>query len=200
MDRDLIAGDNQEVKSNTRSVWIILVFLLVGLIAGGLFIPLTTSWASSRQDETRLDTPLLAPSVKKSNAQNLLSQPGETLQAVADLIITKTHAADFVILEPGEYFINVKNIGTGVVSGSITVTDILTDVLSPLSIDTTGWDCTVGQTITCVYSNTAGVAPDAMLPEISLSVVPTPTTVTQIVNTAVVANINDGNLDNNSSD
>lgn len=200
MDRDLIAADNQEENSNARSAWIVLVFILVAVIAGGLFIPLTTSWASSNPDETRLDTPLLAPSVKKSIAQNLLSQPGETLQAVADLIITKTHAADFVILEPGEYFINVKNIGTGVVSGSITVTDILTDVLSPLSVDTTGWDCTLAQTLTCVYSNTAGVAPDAMLPEISLSVVPTPTTVTQIVNTAVVANVNDGDPGNNSSD
>ncbi len=195
-----MAANNQEVKSNTRLVWIILVFLLVALIAGGLFIPLTSSWAAANPDETRQDTPLLTHPMRKSNAPNLFSQPGEALQAVPDLIITKTHTADFVILEPSEYFINVKNIGTGTVSGTITVTDILTDVLWNPSVDTTGWDCTLGQTITCVYSNTAGVAPGATLPEISLTVVPTPTTVTQIINTAVVSNGNDGNPDNNSSD
>jgi LPXTG-site transpeptidase (sortase) family protein len=128
----------------------------------------------------------------------LIETRAAALQVSQDLTISKSHQGDFLIGTTEVYTILVSNVGTDMISDTITVTDILTNVLSPVGVTATGWDpCGYsGQTVTCVYTNPTGVGVGVTLPAIRLSVDVNPTTITSIVNTATVANINDANPSN----
>ncbi len=120
-------------------------------------------------------------------------------QAAQDLSISKSHQGDFQIDSTGVYSITVTNAGTDVVSGTITVTDVLAESLAPISANGSGWDpCGfTGQTMTCVYSNTAGLGTGLSLPLLRLSVDVGVTTDSVITNTVSVSNTNDALPDNN---
>ena len=184
-----------------RSVWIILVFLLSAAIVGGLFIPLTTSWAATGGIDYSQENRSLSSVVGTDFTSDYYSQPAVVLQASVDISITKRHAGDFIIGQTGVYTISVENIGSSVISDTITVTDILTNVFSQPSVAAAGWNpCAfTGQTLTCVYSNTGGVAPGELLPPIRLSALVNPASTTQIVNTAVVTNTTDTSPANNTA-
>jgi LPXTG-site transpeptidase (sortase) family protein len=122
-------------------------------------------------------------------------------QAVPDLSIKKNPLGDFLIGETGVYSITVSNTSSVVVSGTITVTDILPDALSDVEVTAAGWqECgqiLQTQIVTCVYSNTTGLAAGDKLPDILISAFVNPITTTQIINTASVTNTNDTDPSNN---
>ncbi len=128
----------------------------------------------------------------------LIETSAAVLQVSQDITISKSHQGDFLIGTTEVYTISVTNVGTDVISDTITVTDVLTNVLSPVGVTAVGWDpCGYsGQTVTCVYSNTSGVGVGVTLPVIRLSVDVNPTSLTSIVNSSSVANINDTNPSN----
>ena len=121
-----------------------------------------------------------------------------------DLRILKTHTGLFNLGPAGGAFsITVSNVGTAVLNGAITVTDSLPAGLTPVSATTPGgWNaCSiVGQTVTCVHPNPAGLAIGAALPAITLTVDVAASAAPSVTNTATVANANDSNPDNNQSD
>ena len=186
--------------SPTSSRWILI---LVAIALGALFLVILpwgqagaagtnpgagagapefqTDWIHTDQDVRRGDS-LLAPN-----------------QAVQDLSISKSHQADFRIGSTGVYTIAVLNAGTDLVSGTITVTDILTTSLAPVGAGGSGWDpCGfAGQTLTCIYSNTAGLSSGNSLPPLRLTVNVGPSATPVITNTASVTNTNDANATNN---
>lgn len=186
-----------------RFAWILLVFIVTALITGGLFIPLTTSWASSASYEISIEESQLVNRTEDSLKSQLMSKSAEVLQATGDISITKSRASDFVIGQTGVYTISVQNVGATAITGTITVTDILTDVFSQPSVEADSWNpCAFNElTLTCVYSNAAGLASGSSLPPVRLSALVNPSNTTQIVNTATitVTNFTDSNLANNSA-
>ena len=121
-----------------------------------------------------------------------------------DLRIIKTHTGLFNLGPAGGVFsITVSNVGTAVLNGAITVTDFLPAGLTPVSATTpSGWNaCSiVGQTVTCVHPNAAGLAAGAALPVITLTVDVAASAAPSVTNTASVANANNSNPSNNQSD
>jgi len=127
--------------------------------------------------------------------------PTSFQQNTPDLSITKFHQGDFLIGATGVYTIQVENSGSSQVTGPITVTDEITQSLSPISVVAGGWDpCGfTGQVLTCVYSNTAGLQAGVLLPPVRLSLSVNPMDVNVISNTVVVSNTNDTSPANNIS-
>lgn len=169
-------------KSRPRLVWLIPLFFAVVILSLGLLLPRTvTQAAESRPEQASLTA---------------------RLQGVPDLTISKSHQGDFVInLDPQAFYtytIQVSNVGTALVSGPITVTDVLSDALEPVGGIGQGWAVGFnGQTFTCVYSNTVGVSPTVSLPSLRLFVRIKQTNTTSVINRAVVSNISDANPANN---
>lgn len=58
-----------------------------------------------------------------------------------DLTITKTHAGNFTRGEAGTYSIEVRNVGTGITSGIVSVTDTVPAGLTGAGITGAAWDC-----------------------------------------------------------
>ncbi len=116
-----------------------------------------------------------------------------------DLAISKSHSGDFVIGQNGQYTINVVNVGTETIQGSITVTDSLPLGLTPVIVEAPGWDpCPIdGQTLTCEFTNPSGVAPSTNLPPIMLTVSVDELAAPVVTNTANLSNANDVNSTNN---
>lgn len=130
-------------------------------------------------------------------AAPLLSEP--RAPNAQDLAIDKFHSGSFAIGSVGVYTLSVTNLGADPASGTITVTDVLTDGLTLANLSGVGWSpCGVTtQTLTCVYSNTAGLGAGASLPPIRLGVTVGLTTTNVLTNTAVVSNTTETNLVNN---
>jgi uncharacterized repeat protein (TIGR01451 family) len=121
-------------------------------------------------------------------------------QVAADLSIIKTHVGSLTVGANGVYTLSVKSVGTGTVAGLITVTDAVPAGLTVVSATGSGWSCGVsGQTVTCTVTLAGGLAAGASLPNIAVTVNPTPAAVPSVTNTATVANANDLDPDNNSS-
>ncbi len=118
-----------------------------------------------------------------------------------DLSISKTHSGDFQIGTSGNYSILITNIGSEAITGTITVTDDVPLGLTPSLVTGTGWSpCNfVGQLVTCVYSNTAGLPSLVALPPIILTVNTSSSAAPQVTNSATVANINDGDNTNDTA-
>ncbi len=132
-------------------------------------------------------------------AAGVLAAPD--LPDIADLGITKTHNGSFTIGADGVYTLTITNGGADPATGAITVTDVLTDGLAFVSAAGTGWaPCGMdAQTLTCVYSNSLGLASGAVLPPIRLTVGVDITSTNVFTNTASVANLTDANPANNTA-
>ena len=91
-------------------------------------------------------------------------------QVAQDLSIQKSHSGNFLIGQTGSYLITVSNVGTGTVSGQVTVTDVLPTGLVPISSSGGGWTpCGfTGQTVVCVNPNASGLASGESFPAISM--------------------------------
>ena len=121
-------------------------------------------------------------------------------QGASDLSITKTHVGDFTVGVNGVYTLAVRNVGSGNIGGVITVTDTVPAGLDLVSAAGSGWACgTAGSTVTCTVTPAGGLASGASLPDITVTVDPTPAAVPSVTNTATVSNTNDVNPDNDTS-
>ena len=121
-------------------------------------------------------------------------------QVAADLAISKTHVGAFTVGVNGVYTLSVENVGSGTLSGLITVTDPVPAGLTVISAAGSGWTCGVSaQLVTCTVTPGGGLASLASLPDITLTVNPTPAAVPSVTNTATVANANDTDASNDSS-
>lgn len=122
-------------------------------------------------------------------------------QNPSDLAISKIHSGDFTIGVDNTYTITVRNVGTGPITGTITVTDPVPASLPVQSVSgASPWSCgTSGQTVTCTASAT--LAAGASLPDVTLTVRPVNPLPTTVTNTATVSisGVTDSNLANNTS-
>jgi LPXTG-site transpeptidase (sortase) family protein len=191
---DPIRVDGSPISSR----WILI---LVAMALGALFLVFlpwgqagaagTNPGAGSTAPENPIDWIYTGQEIGKGDS--LLAPTAQ------DLSISKSHQGDFRIGSTGVYTIAVSNAITETISGPITVTDILTTSLAPVSASGSGWDpCGfAGQTLTCIYSNTAGLSTTNSLPPLRLTVNVLPSAPTVITNTASVTNTNDTNASNN---
>jgi uncharacterized repeat protein (TIGR01451 family) len=119
----------------------------------------------------------------------------------SDLTITKSHSGNFSGGQVGAtYTITVNNIGTGVTSGLVTVTDTVPVGLTPTGPNGAvgGWVCSInGQTLTCTRSDV--LVGGASYPPISLTVNVANPAPLNVVNTATVAGGGEVNTANNTA-
>jgi CSLREA domain-containing protein/uncharacterized repeat protein (TIGR01451 family) len=123
-----------------------------------------------------------------------------TIVQVADLTLTKTHAADFEQGQTGTFTLTVHNGGAGPSDADAVVTDTLPSDLTYVSAAGTGWTCTYDSgtgTVTCTSG--AAVAAGADYPAITLTVTAASTAPKSISNTAAVSGGGEIQPDNNSA-
>ncbi len=121
----------------------------------------------------------------------------DTLTALADLTITKTHAGNFTQGQTGAtYALTASNVGGSPTSGVVTVTDTLPTGLSAVAISGAGWSCTLG-TLTCTRSD--ALAAGSSYPAITLTVSVANTAPTSLTNTATVSGGGQTNTGNDSA-
>src|SRR5204863_9694640 len=114
-----------------------------------------------------------------------------------DLVITKTHAANFVQGQAGAvYTITVSNSGSALSSGMVTVTDTLPGGLTATAISGTGWSCTLA-TLMCTRSDV--LAEGASYPTITVTVNVAANAPTSVTNTATVAGGGEQNTANDTA-
>jgi len=121
-----------------------------------------------------------------------------------DLQIVKSHTGLFSLGSSGGSFnLTVSNVGTGGVTGAISVTDTLPAGLTPVSATTpggSGWNaCTIiGQAVSCTHPNpNPGLASGASLQSITITVNVGIAASPSVTNTANLSNGNDANASNN---
>ncbi|MEZ5541408.1 MAG: hypothetical protein R3F42_05130 [Pseudomonadota bacterium] len=116
----------------------------------------------------------------------------------ADLAISKTHAGDFAVGQPGVYNLAVSNNGPADEPGPVTVHDTLPAGLGFAAATGTGWNCTAsGQDVSCVHPGP--LAGGASLPGITLTVDVGAAAVPAVTNTATVTGTRYDNQPGNNS-
>jgi uncharacterized repeat protein (TIGR01451 family) len=114
-----------------------------------------------------------------------------------DVTIAKAHTG---VLQPGQrhqFQIDVRNIGSGATSGTVTVTDTVPAGLAPASASGAGWTCSLsGQTITCSRGDVLSAG--AAYPTIAASVAVLESA-TSSVNVATVSGGGDSEPGNNTA-
>ncbi len=182
-------------EKHTSSRWILILVAITLGLSFLLFLP----WGQAGAVGTNSGSGYDPGSNRTDRGAVTRGSPSSPYQVVADLSLTKTNSGAFLIGSTGVYTVVVSNAGNAVVSGTITVTDILTDVLTGAEASGNGWDpCGfTGQTLTCTYSNTAGLGVGSSLPPLSYTVNVGSSDTSVITNTASVTNTNDSNPTNN---
>jgi uncharacterized repeat protein (TIGR01451 family) len=121
----------------------------------------------------------------------------DTLTALADLTITKTHTGNFTQGQTGAtYTITAGNIGGSPTSSTVTVTDTLPAGLTATAIGGVGWSCTLG-TLTCTRSD--ALAAGSSYPAITLTVNVASNAPASVTNTASVSGGGQTNTANDSA-
>jgi uncharacterized repeat protein (TIGR01451 family) len=102
-----------------------------------------------------------------------------------DLTVHKTHTTEFVPGRGGAtYTLRVRNVGTGVTTGTVTVTDTLPAGLTATALSGAGWSCTLA-TLTCTRSDP--LASGSSYPIITLTVTVAADASDSVTNTAKVS-------------
>ncbi len=130
---------------------------------------------------------LAAGSVSSTNAGSNPVGTSATLNvASADLVLTKTHSADFYQRQnPATYILKVSNQGNGNTFGPVTVSDALPAGLSYVSVTGSGWLCSAPPAaMSCSRSDV--LLSGQSWPDITLTVAVTGTAV-NLINTAQVS-------------
>jgi uncharacterized repeat protein (TIGR01451 family) len=131
------------------------------------------------------------------NAANNSTTDSTVVSGVADLSITKSHAANFQVGVTGVWTLRVNNVGSTTISGTTTVTDNLPGGITLISGGGGGFSCTGTSSVTC--TRTTPFALNSINNDITLNVnVPAGAVGTQS-NTATLTNVNDTAGGNNSS-
>ena len=154
------------------------------LIACGVAAILCWFFIQTAQSSSALNKAPGAP-----NPDALAGPDPEVLAQIATrLAITKTHDTVFTTGTPGGTFeIQIRNISTGTITGTLTVTDSLPTGLTLASATGGGFTCglTGGNNVTCTNPNTAGL-PAGNLLTIQLGVNVTLPVGSVINNTAIL--------------
>ncbi|HXO37379.1 MAG TPA: hypothetical protein VN872_02010 [Candidatus Acidoferrum sp.] len=119
-----------------------------------------------------------------------------TVNTTPDLVISKIHAGNFIVGQPGTYTITVSNAGNGPTTGTVTVVDSLPTGLAATAISGTGWTCNLG-TVTCNRADALGRA--SSYPAISLVVNASGVAPTRVTNTVTVSGGGETNTANDSA-
>jgi len=131
-----------------------------------------------------------------NNPSNNSSSVSTNVASGVDLAISKVAGA-LVTGTNGTFTLDVRNVGTGATTGTITVTDNLANGLTYVSATGNGFSCSVaGQLVTCTRAAT--LAPGQSV-SLTLTVAVSATAGTAIANTATVSTPGDSNLPNNSA-
>ncbi len=119
--------------------------------------------------------------------------------SVADMSLTKSHAANFAVEDTGVYTLTVSNAGPSNIAGPITVTDSLPAGLTFVSATGSNWNCAAaGQDVTCTHPGL--LLSGASLPPITLTVTVDAAAWPSVTNTASAsANTTDEDLTNNTA-
>jgi uncharacterized repeat protein (TIGR01451 family) len=137
------------------------------------------------------------------NTTNDSDDDPTTIIQVADLTVTKTHAADFRQGAPSEtYSILVQNVGPGPTVGTVTISDTLPTGLTPTNDNTgtvNGWNVSfAGQTVTATRNNV--LANGGSYPALPIVVAVAANAPASVVNTATVSGGGQLNTANDSDD
>jgi LPXTG-site transpeptidase (sortase) family protein len=136
-------------------------------------------------------------SVPDPTPGNNSATDSDSLNAVSDLTISKSHSGNFLLGESGDtYTITVTNSGTTATSGTVTVVDTLPTGLSATSLIGMGWSCTLG-TLTCTRSDALSSA--ASYPPITLTVDVSLTASSSVTNSATVSGGGEANTANDTA-
>ncbi|HEV7744231.1 MAG TPA: DUF11 domain-containing protein [Pyrinomonadaceae bacterium] len=134
------------------------------------------------------------------NTTNDSDSDPTTINQLADLTITKTHAGNFTQGQANApYTLTVTNSGTGPTSGTVTVTDTLPAGLTYASFaGGGGWSCSAaGQVVTC--TNSTVIAASSSFAALTLNVNVSSTAAASVTNNASVAGGGEINVGNNSA-
>ena len=132
------------------------------------------------------------------------SSTGEevTITGVPDLRLTKTHNGNFVVGKAATYTLSVRNAGTAVTNGTLSVVDTLPAGISYTSAAGSNWSCSAsGQVVSC--STGGAVAAGASATAITLNVGVAASAAANVTNTARVSGGSEPNAlasDNAASD
>jgi uncharacterized repeat protein (TIGR01451 family) len=136
----------------------------------------------------------------ESNTSNDTATDPTTVDQVADLTISKTHAGNFLLGQTGAtYTLTVHNGGAGPTLGAVSVTDTLpavTNTLVATAMSGTGWSCTLNN-LTCMRSDVLPAGGN--YPPITLTVNVPATIQASVTNSATVTGGGELNISNNSA-
>ncbi|MFN8666215.1 MAG: hypothetical protein U0164_03335 [Gemmatimonadaceae bacterium] len=131
-----------------------------------------------------------------ANPSNNSSSVTTSVASGIDLAISKGASA-LVTGTNGTFTLDVRNVGTGATTGTITVTDNLANGLTFVSATGSGFSCSAaGQLVTCTRASS--LAPGQSV-SLILTVAVSATAGTAIANTATVSTPGDSNLPNNTA-
>jgi fimbrial isopeptide formation D2 family protein/uncharacterized repeat protein (TIGR01451 family) len=145
---------------------------------------------------------VLSPTYDYTTTNNSSSDP-TTIDAHADLAITKSHSGNFTAGSQGTYTVSVENLGPSDAMGPLTVTDSLPSSESLYSAGGTGWTCgsATGGVFTCTTSSsfplTSGTYAEPISVVVDVAASQAPGTITN--SASVTSSTNDPNLTNNAS-
>jgi uncharacterized repeat protein (TIGR01451 family) len=115
---------------------------------------------------------------------------------VPTLAISKSHAGNFTVGQPGSYSITVSNVSAVPTSGLVTVQDVLPTGMSVSSMTGTGWACSFGNFFTPNCTRSDSLAGNSSYPPITMAVNIDPSAASSLVNQA---SVNGGGDPNNHS-
>ncbi|MDO3681038.1 putative Ig domain-containing protein [Paenibacillus ehimensis] len=129
-------------------------------------------------------------------SNNTVSDPTSIIQ-LPDLTLAKSHVGNFKQGQTGaSYTITVRNAGTGLTSGTVTVADTLPAGMTATGVAGSGWTCDAG-TATCSRSD--ALASGDSYPPITLTVDVAANAVALLTNTVNVSGGGDVNNANNTA-
>nr|WP_306673704.1 Ig-like domain repeat protein [Tahibacter caeni] len=121
----------------------------------------------------------------------------DTLTALADLTIAKSHAGNFTQGQTGAiYTLTISNVGGSPTSGMVTATDTLPAGLTATAIGGGGWTCTLA-TLTCTRPD--ALAAGSGYPPITLTVNVASNATASVTNTAAVSGGGQTNTNNDTA-
>ncbi len=122
----------------------------------------------------------------QTNTANDSASDPTTINPVADMTITKSHAGNFTRGLTGSYTITATNSGATATVGVVTVTDTVPAGLTPTAAAGTGWTCNiVSQTVTCTRAD--ALASGASYAAIGVTVSVAQNAAASLTNTASVS-------------
>lgn len=169
------------------------------LAAGASYPDIAITFDVAANATTQTNTASVSGGNDVDTANNSADDP-TTVTPGADLTIAKSHTGNFTQGDSGDtYTVTVTNSGTGVTSGTVTVTDTLPAGLTPTGAAGTGWTCPApsGQTVGCTRSD--ALNPGSSYPDITITVNVSVTAPASLDNTASVSGGGETNTANDSA-